>query len=78
MKVPYSVLLLFTAPGSFSCNLKERQKTAKGKCEKGNLDRWRIAMMKMPHIHLLGHRCVDLSAYQVNILVNLGLEEKKD
>lgn len=34
VKVPYSVLLLFTAPGSFSCNLKERQKTPKGKCEK--------------------------------------------
>lgn len=34
-------------------------------------------MLKAVHIYLLGHRCVDLSTYQVNILINLGLEEKK-
>lgn len=26
---PHSVLLLFTAPGSFSCNLREREKRVK-------------------------------------------------
>lgn len=60
MKIPYSVLLLFTAPGSFSCNLKKE-----AKCHKGNVKRenWRVAVRKTGHIHLLGHCCVDLSAH---------------
>lgn len=36
-RTPYSVLLLFTAPGSFSCNLKSERK--KKRERKGNVKR---------------------------------------
>lgn len=59
VKIPYSVLLLFTAPGSFSCNLKKETK-GEGNPKREN---WRVAVRKTGHIYLLGHCCVDLSAH---------------
>lgn len=35
-----------------------------------------MVVRKTGPVYVLGHRCVDLSTHQVDILINLGLEGK--
>lgn len=75
----HSVLLRFTAPGSFSCNLEDKRESERSLLVNGiraQSGREAIGRSLSCYAHLLGDCGVDLSACQVDVLINLGLKSE--